>query len=87
MPYITCDGVTYSRYSKSEDAQNCIAKHKAEFQEKHTQCMQDTACTTEFYLRNEVLPIIIGLILIVWIISITGAFKGIFESIDKPTEK
>lgn len=55
MPYINCDGQTYSRYDQSTYVKDCIKAERKERQEAHTLCMATPECKAIQEHRNDVL--------------------------------
>ncbi len=47
MPYITCDGKTYSRYDTSPYVKECIAKEEKYYHELRVKCDKDPDCVKD----------------------------------------
>ena len=70
MPYINCDGQTYSRYDTSPYVQACIEKEMIAYQKAYDDCTNDPICYAEIIRNQHVFDYIMTGFLITFIIGL-----------------
>ena len=69
MPYISCDGRTYSRYDQSVYVQECIRKEKLMYELRELACSRDPVCRSEREAHDQQAQVVgvAGIVLIVFL--------------------
>lgn len=70
MPYIDCDGTTYSRYNTSQKVKDCIQHEKDMREKSYVECRADPVCAEQMDSKEVVFAagvVVIGVLIVLLI--------------------